>query len=328
MNESGATAVIIVNYNSGAYLKACLEALRAQSRPPNCVVIVDNASADGSAESAAHALPGAEWIHLDTNTGFAAANNLAVRRAADCRWVALLNPDTVPDPDWLAALHRAAVQYPDFTFFASHLVQYDDPQKLDGTGDVLHVSGFAWRRDHGHPALHRPRATGEVFAACAAAAMYDRQAFLDAGAFDEDYFAYHEDVDLAFRLRLRGHRCLYAADATVAHAGWGSTAKDSAFSTYHGHRNMVWTFFKNMPAPLLWKYLPSHLFYNALIVVWFMLKGRGGLICKAKWHALRGLPRALRQRRAIQRAVCVPQDQIADGLCKAFMAPANRFRKE
>jgi GT2 family glycosyltransferase len=122
---------------------------------------------------------------------------------------------------------------------------------LDGAGDEYHVSGLAWRRFYNHLANGYGLKPEEVFGACAAAAMYRREDFLKIGGFDEDYFSYFEDVDLSFRLRLAGGRCLYVPDAIVHHVGSASTGKLSDFVVYYGHRNLVWTFFKDMPGTLV-----------------------------------------------------------------------------
>lgn len=325
MNGETSIAVVIVNHNSGDYLKSCLAGVKAQTLAPKRVVVVDNASHDGSVEAARAALPEAEFVFLDTNTGFATANNRAVHEMTDCRWVALLNPDATPDPDWLQALMDAARARPDYSFFGSRLMQYDDAERLDGTGDVYHVSGLAWRRDHGRPAKRCRRQTGEVFSPCAAAALYDREAFLQAGSFDELFFAYFEDTDLAFRLRLNGHRCLYVAEARVRHAGWGSSEAGGVFPIYHAHRNLVWTFVQNMPTPLFWKYLPFHLALNLFSLVWFTLKGRPATIFQAKWDALAGLPRALKKRKAIQQHIAVEVRTLETQMNRSWLEPFKVF---
>jgi GT2 family glycosyltransferase len=158
---------------------------------------------------------------------------------------------------------------------------------------------MAWRRDHGVRVEAGHALPDEIFGPCAAAAMYSRAALDEVGGFDERYFCYHEDVDLAFRLRLRGHRCRYVPDAVVDHVGSGITGRRSDFSTYHGHRNLVWTYVKNMPAPLFWLFLPLHLLLNLASIFVFGLRGQGGVILRAKRDALAGLGEAIRQRRAI-----------------------------
>ena len=313
-------ALVIVNWNGGDGLGACLESVAGQERRPDRVVVVDNASRDGSLESALGRFPFVEPIRLEANLGFAAANNVALRACADCDWVALLNPDAFPAPSWLARLVDAAERNPGHAAFASQLRSAADGSLLDGAGDVYHVSGLVWRAGHGGPVPAREEAR-EVFSACAAAALYRRDALVDIGGFDERYFCYLEDVDLGFRLRLRGHRCLYVPDAVARHVGSSSTGKGSDFSTYHGHRNLVWTFFKDMPAALLALYLPQHVLLNVLSVLWFTARGRPRVILKAKWDALRGLAAVLAERRLVQRARCVEARDLKRSMAHGWRAP-------
>ena len=293
-------AVIIVNYNSGAYLDRCLQALAVQSVRPRQVIVVDNASHDGSADQAERAYPGLCVIRCPDNHGFAGANNRAVAQSAATEWLALLNPDAFPAPDWLAALRQATQDQPRYALFGCRLLDAANPERLDGVGDGYHASGLAWRRGHGEVAAGRHMQGAEIFAPCAAAALYRRAAFLDAGGFDERFFCYMEDVDLGFRLRLLGYRCGYAPTAIVHHVGSGSTGARSPFTVYHGHRNLVWTYVKNMPAPWFWLCLPAHLALNLLSVVWLAGRGQGRIVLKAKFDALRELPGVWRQRRQIQ----------------------------
>jgi GT2 family glycosyltransferase len=313
-------AVVIVNWNGGDYLPECLRALAVQDRSPDRVIVVDNASTDGSLDEALQRFPSIEPIRLPTNVGFAAANNVALSACGDCEWVALLNPDAFPAPRWLAALEAAAERHPEYAAFASQLLSASDPGLLDGSGDVYHVSGLTWRAGHGEPtpASEEPR---DVFSACAAAALYRRDALLEIGGFDERYFCYVEDVDAGFRLRLRGHRCLYVPDAVVRHVGGASSGRRSGFSVYHGHRNLVWTFFKDMPAALLLVYLPQHVLLNVLSLVWFSSRGQGRVILRAKWDAFRGLPRVLLERRAVQRGRSVGAGALRTAMARGWPKP-------
>src|SRR5687768_5482662 len=184
-------AVVVVNWNSGGLLHRCLSGLAHQSRAPDQVLVVDNLSTDGSADGLDQAWPGVQVLRQGANVGFAAANNRAVA-ALRTRWVALLNPDTVPEPGWLAALMGAAGAHPEFSMFASRLVLAADPTRLDGTGDLYYTNGLAVRRDHRRPAAAAATRPEEVFSACGAAALYDVEDFRAHGGFDESYFCYFE----------------------------------------------------------------------------------------------------------------------------------------
>ena len=293
-------SVIVVNYNAGPMLAECIEALHRQTQLPSHIIVVDNASEDGSIQSIRDRFPSTSIMEQNMNTGFAAANNLAVG-AAKTKWVALLNPDAIPHPNWLTELLRAAGNYPEYSFFASRLIDAKRQDILDGAGDAYHMSGMVWRCGHGKPAKGNFEKMREVFSPCAAAALYLRDSFLKAGGFDEDYFCYSEDVDLGFRLRLLGYRCLYVPSAIAYHIGSAITGEKSDFSLYHGHRNLVWTFFKDMPMPLLLTFTPVHLLLNLVSLLWFsFVIQKSRVIFKAKRDALRGLPTVLRKRRIIQ----------------------------
>lgn len=305
-------SVIVVNWNGRVHLGRCLAALAAQTFRDFETIVVDNGSSDGSAAIVNQDFPGVHFIPQSANLGFAVANNIGAR-AARGAWLALLNNDAFPEPDWLAQLAQATRDHPECVGFASCQLNDADPTRLDGAGDSYHSIGLAWRSGRGQvfgPPWDVPR---PVFAPCAAAALYRRADFLDAGGFDEAFFCYFEDVDLAFRLGLRGGRFRYVPAARVRHVGSASRGQASDFARYHGHRNLVWTFVKNMPASLLWRYLPGHILFNFLSLLAFTLAGQPGALWRAKWHALQGLPRVLRERRALQARRTAPAADL-DGL--------------
>jgi GT2 family glycosyltransferase len=316
-------AAVIVNFNGGKYLRACLESLFAQSHPLLKVLIVDNASTDGSLDGIAQD-PRCQIVRLEKNIGFAAACNYAAASTDGCEWLLVLNPDVELESDWLERMMSAACEWPDAAFFSGRLLNFRQRDLFDGAGDVLHVSGAHWRRGHGKVARGRFVADEEVFSACAAAALYRRDVFLDAGGFDESFFCYGEDVDLGFRLRLMGERCRYVPHAVAYHVGSASSGRNSDFTVYHGHRNLVWLYVKNMPGPLLLLYLPQHLVWSLVTIVWFMLRGQGATILRAKWDALRGLRHILRERRRIQLRRKVRIGELLRVMDRGLLTPYRR----
>ena len=291
-------AVIIVNYNAGEHLVTCLEALHTLLDLPGEIIVVDNASDDGSYEAAKARFSDVKFIEAGGNTGFAAANNLGIK-STDKAWVSLVNPDAFVAENWLKVLLQAVRENPSVSVFSSELVDARNPMLLDGQGDCYHVSGLMWRRKNGQP-VDSPPSRLPFFAPCAASAMCLLSAVLEVGGFDEDYFCYIEDVDLGFRLRLAGYQCLHIHDAITYHIGSAITERDSDFSIYYGHRNLVWTYFKNMPAGPRWRYMWQHLLMNIVSIVFYTAKGRPGVIFKAKWDAVKGLPAQIRKRKAQQ----------------------------
>lgn len=301
----------------------CLDALSRQTVIPQKVIVVDN-SADFLEKENACCNFKVETISPGENIGFAAANNLGVRRARDSEWIALLNPDAFPEPMWLEGLLKAATKYPEYDFFGSKLIRYYEPAVLDGIEDIYHTSGLVWRHKHGCRFEETDMAPREIFSACAAAALYRKSAFLEAGGFDERYFCYLEDVDLGFRLRLLGYRCLYVPKAVAYHIGSASTGNHSDFMVYHGHRNLVWTYLKNMPRTLLLFYLPQHLILNIFSLIWFSLKGRGKIIFKAKKDAMVHFADILQDRRVIQKKRRVSLFEIRKLMVKGAYAVLKR----
>lgn len=313
-------AVVIVNYNGGEMLNRCLSALAKQTRRPERVLLVDNHSDTFSADSASSLYSGVEVLALSKNTGFAAANNLAVSKLESIDWVALLNPDAYPEPDWLEQLLNTAGRYPDFSMFGSHMMSADN-STMDGTGDVYHVSGAVWRRDYGKPAEASCQQNDEIFAPSAAAALIKRNAYLQADGFEEDFFCYMEDIDLGFRLRLMGHRCLHVASARVVHEGSGVVGEYSDFHVYHGHRNLIWVYVRNMPGILLWLYLPQHLLYNLASVILFILRGKPWSILRAKRDAIKGIARAWQQRKQIQANAVIASSELRQTMSRRILGP-------
>jgi GT2 family glycosyltransferase/peptidoglycan/LPS O-acetylase OafA/YrhL len=316
--------VIIVNKNAGSHLAQTLESLARQTTAPHRVIVVDNASDDGSVDGLDARFPKFEIVRSSENLGFAAGNNLALRMCGDCELVALLNPDAFPEPDWLATLVAAAADHPECAVFGSKLVLAGDRSTLDGTGDQYHVSGLAWRRDQG-ASVDVARERGETFSACAAAALYRRDALVAVGGLDESFFCYYEDTDLAFRLRLAGHRSMYVPEAVALHVGSATTGALSAFTIYHSARNQLWTYVKNMPGPLFWLYLPQHIFVSFLTVFAYTLHGRGGAALAGKRDAVRDLPRVLAERRRIQAARVVSSREMRAAMSRGMTGYVETF---
>jgi GT2 family glycosyltransferase len=316
-HKDDSICVVVINYNSGELLERCLRSLEAQTFRGFHTIVVDNGSTDESMDWLKTGENRFRVIFNRHNIGFAGANNLAIREAKT-EWVALLNPDAFPKPEWLSNLMLAARNNPEYSFFASKLISAGNPRVLDGAGDNYHVSGLVWRRGHGNTAQGNMNELREVFAPCAAAALYRRSALIEAGGFDEEFFCYVEDVDLGFRLRLAGHRCLYVPQAVATHVGSATTGYKSDFCVYHGHRNLVWTFVKNMPMPLLAIYLPAHILLNLFSVLWFIIIGQAATILRSKRDAVRGVPRMWGKRRQIQRERRVGWQEIRRVLVGGF----------
>lgn len=290
--------IIIVSYNSGPDLQKCIESLDKQSCQDFEVLIIDNDSPDDAVRELR--LPNERYQrhYSDTNEGFAGASNLGAK-SAQTKWIITLNPDAWPEPDWLGALKAASEAHPDFAMLSSTLIKAGSDNKLDGFGDYLTIFGLAKSSGVNEPDTFLPSVPVEVFGPCGAAAAYRTESFLESGGFDERFFCYLEDVDLAYRLRLFGERCLQCPQARAHHVGSSSTGKQFGFKFYHSNKNNVPLVVKNTPLLLL------------LIMFPLFLLSQTYLIYRNKSHpnfrdqmngfrdGLKDLPSILKQRREI-----------------------------
>ena len=299
MAQVDSVDVVVVTFNSRAHFARLRATLEAQTRPFR-LFVVDNASRAEERPAAADMPAGAEIMQMETNTGFAAGNNIAVRRSV-APFIALLNPDAFPEPDWLARLVAAAQTTPDAAAFGSTQISADDPAHFDGLGDCYHVAGIPWRGGYGWPVSVGARG-GDTFSPCAAAALYRRSVWEKLGGFDERFFCYCEDVDLGFRIRLAGHRIVQVADAVVHHVGGASSGKRSDFAVYHGTRNRLWTFVKNMPGLAFWLFLPAHAAMTLCFLAISPFRGTGPATWRGVGDGLKGLGPILNARAEVQRA--------------------------
>jgi GT2 family glycosyltransferase len=315
-------SLIIVCWNSSKHLPRCLESLSLQTFQNFEIIVVDNGSEDNSTTGLEQKHPNLKLRveRLPLNIGFAAANNLGARLARG-KWLILLNADAFPEEHWLQELIRASDTHPEIASFSSRQLRAANPKLLDGAGDAYHVSGLAWRICLGYPSEQYGLDSAEIFSPCAAAAMYLHQAFMDVGGFDEDFFSYFEDVDLGFRLQLRGYRCLYVSKAVVHHIGSATFGERSDFAFYHSHRNLVWTFVKNMPSTMFWRYLAAHIIANLIYLLYYTMRGRGNVLWKAKWDALCGLPIAVKKRRIIQRQLRISNADLIRSMERGWLQP-------
>ena len=291
-------AVVIVSWNGRDHLRPCLHALATQTYPNLKVVVVDNASTDGSPELVRNEFPQVQVIQSSKNLGFAAANNLAIR-ATNTPFVATLNNDTVVDPTWLQALVETAESGPGVGSVASRMVFAHAPEVMNSSGIAIDPVGIAWDRWGGYPASMATE-PGEVFGACAGAALYRREMLDDVGLFSERFFAYLEDVDLSWRARLRRWRCLYAPDALVRHAHSGTLGEGSPRKRYLLARNKIWMIARCAPAEDLRERLPHIVVYDLGAAAFGVMRQHDFASVQGRLAGLAGLPAVLWERGEIQ----------------------------
>ncbi len=293
-------SVVIPNWNGLAHLDTCLSALDRQTFSDFEIIIVDNASSDGSVAFIRRKYPQAKVIELPENRGFAGACNAGIR-AAQGEFVVLLNNDTEVDPGWLAAIVDAFQRHPEAGIVASKMLLFDRRDVFHTAGDFYGFDGIpgnrgVWERDDGQ--FDREE---YVFSACGGSAACRRTMLDQIGLLDEDFFFSCEDLDLAWRAQLAGWRVLYTPAAIVYHklsaTGGGATA-----SFYDG-RNFLYLIAKNYPTSLLRKHWRAIL--GAQInIAWEALRSWRGAAARARLRGmmagLLNLPRMLAKRRLVQ----------------------------
>ncbi|MBQ7943859.1 MAG: glycosyltransferase family 2 protein [Lachnospiraceae bacterium] len=280
------TTVVIPNYNGIKYIAACLDSLYAGTVSDMEVIVVDNASADGSLELIKEQYPQVTLIENAENTGFSYAVNQGIQ-ASKTPYVFLLNNDTEIEADCIEKL-EAFMQTDDRIFSASaKMIALHDKEKVDDAGDYYCALGWAFARGKGkQPSLYKENK--DVFAACAGAAIYRREYFDKVGLFDVQHFAYLEDIDVGYRARIHGFRNCFAADAVVYHAGSATSgSRYNAFKTSLASRNSIYLIYKNMPLLQIILNLPFFLVGFGTKLAFFILKGLGKEYSKGLLQGIR-----------------------------------------
>lgn len=266
-------SIVIPNYNGKHFLENCLKAVFAQTIENMEVIVVDNGSTDGSQEYL-DTYPGVRVLKMDKNYGFCGAVNAGIKEA-DSEYVILLNNDTEVEPDFAKEL-LTAIKADDRIFScSSKMVQYHDRTRMDDAGDYYCALGWAFGRGKGGPVENYDTPVN-IFASCAGAAIYRKKMLESLGYFDENHFAYLEDIDIGYRARIHGYKNVYAPKAVVYHVGSGfSGSAHNAFKVKLSSRNSVYLAYKNMPFLQIIVNSPFLLFGHLVKWLFFLKKGLG-----------------------------------------------------
>lgn len=297
-------SVVVVNFDGKHFLDRCLSALVRQTYTNFEVIVVDNASTDKSVE---HLVTNYPWIKVvinEKNLGFAGGTNRGII-AAKGEFILTLNNDTEVEMDFIE--HLMEPMYEENNgMCASKMLLFDG--RINSVGICISRSGAAWDRGMFELDTGQYDQKEEVFGPSAGAALYRKAMLEEIGLFDEDFFLFMEDVDLAMRGRLAGWMCTYVPRAIVYHHHGGTAGYKSDLSVYYGNRNIFWYVIKDFPLRLLLTSLPFIVARNLTIIAYYALRGQGRLVLRSKIDALKGLPRMLRKRRQVVHVD--PEDKI------------------
>ncbi|MFH1825425.1 MAG: glycosyltransferase family 2 protein [Candidatus Firestonebacteria bacterium] len=289
-------SVIIVNWNGKSYLEVCLKSLFNQSlsKDEYEVILVDNGSEDDSIDFVKKNFPLVRIVKLDKNVGFAKGSNIGVE-AGIGELIAFLNNDTEVDKNWLYELKKSTEEHPEIGFFASKILLFDKRNIIDSAGDFFSIKGYGYKRGHSQIDVGQYNKEEIVFGVCACACMFRKNIFKKLGGFDEDFFAYGEDVDLNWRCHLAGYKCLYVPTAITYHKLAGTSGIFSDTHIYYTQRNQEFVLIKNASL----KYHVIHIFANIYSLFKHLFKGRIKPFLKAKFDALRYFPQMLKKRKKL-----------------------------
>ena len=293
-------SIVIPNWNGRHHLTECLDSVRRQSFASYEVVLVDNGSTDGSADFVLSRYPEVKLLELGENIGFAGGVNAGIK-AAGGEYVVLLNNDTEVVPAWLEHLAGAIKANPDVSIFASQLVDFFDRGLIDSAGDGMDLCLGPYKIGERQP-VECFRESAFVFGACGGGGCYHRSLFERIGFFDEDFFAYFEDIDLSFRANWFGMRCLSVPDAVIYHKVGGTSdsnlARRDRFDIMR-RRNLFFLIAKNYPAGFLLRFLPFIFLSHCLLFLVNLARGRFRVAFLTQAAIVGGLPVMLRKRRSI-----------------------------
>ena len=310
-------SVIIVNWNGKHHLGECLSSLTKQTYKSFEIIFIDNGSTDESVAFVNRKFPGVKIVELKKNEGFCRANNIGLKHASG-DFIALLNNDTRVEANWLEELVKAMVCDPKIAICASCMVNYFQPELIDTAGDGYDICGVGFKIGN-RQAVSKYQEKRDVFGGCAGAALYRRSMIDKINLFDEDFFAVGEDIDLSFRARLSGFRCVYVPTAIVYHKVGQTIGSNSNFLLYHSRRNIEYTYFKNMPLPLILLTFPMHLLYNLLTFIQALSERRIHIFLKAKRDFFLNFGKILIKRKNIQTQRQIPLKSLLSSFSKNYL---------
>jgi GT2 family glycosyltransferase len=298
--EAPLLTVAVLSYDGRHLLEVILPSLARQDFRDFEVVVVDNGSRDDTAAWLRERWPQVETISLPHNIGVTAALNVCAS-AGQGEFVGLFNNDLELEPDCLGELVMALREHPQAGWAGAKLRDFEQRDVLDGAGDVFTWAATGGRRGHGERDAGQYDEPRAIFGACGGAALYRRTVLRQVGEFDEDFFAFYEDVDWNLRAQLAGLSCRYVPTAVVYHMGSATIGRGlSDFTRYHLWRNTIWIIAKDLPARALLRHAPQLLLGQIVNLAVAVRDRKLGIWLRVWRDALRGLPRMLHKRRAVQ----------------------------
>lgn len=310
-------SIIVLNWNGKQYLETCLSSLVRQTYKNIEIIFVDNGSSDGSIDYVRNKFPGVVILGHAANLGFAEGVNSGIRISRG-EFIATINNDAQADENWINNLVKVIESDQGIGCCGSKMMRYYARNIIDSAGIVVYQNGNAYDRGSEEEDKGQYNSQEEIFGACAGAALYRRKMLDKIGLFDKDYFAYLEDVDISFRMRLFGWKCIYVPDALVYHMHSATSKQASPFKLFYLERNKLWNMWKYYPVTTLIMQFPyTNIFYYKYLLLFIhksLKKDKpnkepilsygffsiASAVLRAKFSAYWKLPRIIAQRRKLK----------------------------
>ena len=304
-------AVIVPNWNGASEISDCLMSLRSQSYPLT-IIVVDNGSIDNSIDIIKSKFPDVILLKQPKNLGFAGGVNRGIEYCLTkkFKYIGLFNNDAIADKNWLGSLVSVFVKDPQVGIVTGLLLRADG-KTIDSTGEQYSTWGLPFPRNRNMNAKNPPK-SGATFGATGGATLYSAELFNDIGLFDEDFFAYYEDVDISFRAQLAGWKIMYESEAIAYHQQGATSNKLPGFTVFQTFKNLPLLFWKNVPLELIFSV--GLRFYLALILMYLHTFVQNNILSASKgiFISFILLPKALRKRYLIQKDKRVSSQYIKD----------------
>jgi len=327
LKSTARISVVVPNWNGKDDLPACLDSLLAQTE--SCrIIVVENGSTDGSLEFLKSNYPQVELIVHQKNLGFDGGVNAGIRKslADGDEFVALFNNDAVADKDWLKYLIADLETHQEAGIATCKFVSSDGTH-IDSTGDLYTTWGLPYPRGRGEPINDKYDSEVEIFGATGGATLYRINMLKQIGIFDEDFFAYYEDIDISFRAQLAGWKVRFVPESVAFHQISATSSKIKGFATYQTIKNLPWVLHKNAPASVYWRIWPKFFIAYHSFVFAAIARGSVGPALKGYGKMLLLLPKKTVERWRIQHNRKVSSSYIWNLFTHELPPNAHKLRK-
>lgn len=308
-------SILIINWNGQRFMDELIQSILRQTYQDFEIILVDNASSDGSVEHVARNYSGVEILSLDRNFLFSTAANRGFARSRG-KYIALLNNDVVISPNWLFEMKKSMDSDPTIAACACKMLFYNQPHLLNAAGDCLQIDGLGRNIGYQKKDSERYNLPAWVFGACAGAALYRRSALEKIGWFDKDFSMIFEDVDFNFRANLLGYRFRYVPSATAYHHHCASIGILSDLNVYFSSKNDLIVLLKNLPLSLFLRNLVPILKAQIIQALTCVYHRRSWAYFRGKTRYLSQIPKMMGKRAEIQQSKVLKTKDIRNLLSR------------